>query len=96
MKCTQAKQLFSPMLDSMLEGREIHALNRHVSECESCATEYAALRRTKWLITSMQPRLAPPERDETGLPVRSRALEARFHSVHRPGRPGSDKLASSG
>jgi len=61
MKCTQAKQLFSPMLDSMLEGREIHALNRHVSECESCATEYAALRRTKWLITSMQPRLAPPE-----------------------------------
>jgi hypothetical protein len=61
MKCTEAKQLFSPMLDSMLEGRQAHTLNQHVNECENCATEFAALRRTRWLMTAMKPRIAPPE-----------------------------------
>ena len=61
MKCTEAKRLFSPMLDSMLDGKQWHALNQHLAECESCGTEFAALRRTKWLMATMAPHPAPPE-----------------------------------
>jgi len=61
MKCTEAKQLFSPMLDAMLEGDCRQALTQHMVECERCGAEFAALRRTKWLMATMAPRTAPPE-----------------------------------
>jgi hypothetical protein len=61
MKCTEAKRLFSPMLDSVLDHRQIPTLNKHLAECESCGPEYAALRRTRWLMTTMEPHPAPPE-----------------------------------
>ena len=61
MKCTEAKQLFSPMLDSMLDYRQSQALSQHIAECESCGAEFATLRHTKWLMATMAPHPAPPE-----------------------------------
>ena len=37
------------------------SLNEHLSACKSCGTEFAALRRTKWLMATMAPHPAPPE-----------------------------------
>ncbi len=61
MKCAEAKQSFSPMLDSLLDGCGTRALDLHMAECESCAAEFAALRRTKWLMATMAPHAAPSD-----------------------------------
>jgi hypothetical protein len=61
MKCSEAKRLFSPMLDSTLESWEERTLNGHMGECESCANQYAALRRTKWLMATMGAHQPPAE-----------------------------------
>jgi hypothetical protein len=61
MNCTEARQLFSPMLDSMLDGHQAHSLDAHISQCEGCSAQYAALRRTKWLMATMAPHPAPME-----------------------------------
>lgn len=61
MKCREAKRSFSPMLDSRLDGCCIRALDRHLAECESCAAEFAALRRTKWFMATMTPHAAPSD-----------------------------------
>jgi hypothetical protein len=36
MKCTEAKRLFSPMLDSMLDNNQGRALDEHMAGCENC------------------------------------------------------------
>lgn len=59
MKCAEAKRSFSPRLDSLLDGCGTRALDLHIAECESCANEFAALRRTKWLMATMTPHAAP-------------------------------------
>lgn len=59
MKCTEAKRSFSPRLDSLLDDSGTQALDLHIAECESCAAEFAALRRTKWLMATMAPHAAP-------------------------------------
>jgi hypothetical protein len=61
MKCTEAKRLFSPMLDSMLDDKQIQTVDEHVSGCESCGTDFAALRRTRRMMAAMEPHAAPPE-----------------------------------
>ena len=61
MKCSEAKRMFSPMLDSLLDAKEARTLNGHIAECESCGTQFAALNRTKWMLATMEPHAAPPE-----------------------------------
>lgn len=61
MKCAEAKRLFSPTLDSVLDSATTRALDLHVAGCVSCATELAALRRTKWLMATLAPHPAPPD-----------------------------------
>jgi len=61
MNCTEAKRLFSPMLDSMLDRSQTQVLNQHIAECRDCGTAFAALRRTKWLMATMAPHPAPTE-----------------------------------
>jgi hypothetical protein len=61
MKCTEAKRLFSPMLDSMLDVALLRPLQDHLAECDRCSAQFAALRRTKWLMATMAPHPAPPE-----------------------------------
>ena len=59
MNCGEVKVLFSPYLDGQVSGVEMHALNRHVEECASCAREYAALRRTQQLLGGLGRKKAP-------------------------------------
>ena len=61
MKCIEAKRLFSPMLDSVLDGGRIRMLDRHIAECGSCAAEFASLRHTQLLMATMAHHTAPPD-----------------------------------
>jgi TonB family protein len=61
MNCTEARQLFSPTLDSMLDEYQMRTVDAHIRECESCSVQYASLRRTKWLMATMAPHDAPSE-----------------------------------
>ncbi len=79
MKCTEAKRLFSPMLDSMLDGARLHQLRDHLVECDDCSAHFAALRRTKWLMATMAPHAAPPEMALQLRVALSRQLASRRH-----------------
>lgn len=80
MKCTEAKRLFSPMLDSMLDGKQFQTVTEHVSECESCGPEFAALRRTRRMMATMESHAAPPELALRLKVAVSQQLAARRHS----------------
>jgi anti-sigma factor RsiW len=49
------------MLDSMLDREQADTLNEHMSECERCAKEFASLRRTKWMMSTLESHPAPSE-----------------------------------
>jgi hypothetical protein len=61
MTCTETKKLFSPYLDGRASGSQMHALTRHVEQCASCATEYAATQRTQQLLSSLGRQKAPAD-----------------------------------
>ncbi len=50
--CGSAKRLFSPYLDGMVTGAEMHALNGHLETCAACSREYQLLRQTQSLLVS--------------------------------------------
>jgi len=83
MKCTEAKRLFSPALDSMLDCSDSCALDRHIAKCESCAAEFAAIRHTKWLLATMAPHAAPPDLEPRLNGVLSQQLAARRNNPWR-------------
>jgi hypothetical protein len=49
------------MLDSMLDADFLRPLQDHLAECDRCTAQFAALRRTKWLMATMASHPAPPE-----------------------------------
>lgn len=53
LKCSQAKQLFSPYLDGAVTGTEMLALQEHLSGCPKCHSAYDGLRRTQQLLVSV-------------------------------------------
>ncbi|MGA2004282.1 MAG: zf-HC2 domain-containing protein [Terriglobales bacterium] len=53
MKCAEYKRLFSPYLDGHVSGAEMHALQRHMQDCEGCAREYAEIQRTLQLVIAL-------------------------------------------
>jgi hypothetical protein len=53
MKCAEYKRLFSPYLDGQVSGAEMHALQRHMQECNGCAREYEEIQRTLQLIVAL-------------------------------------------
>jgi hypothetical protein len=61
MTCAEIKKLFSPYLDGRVSGSEMRALTRHVEQCNGCAREYAATRRTQQLLASLGPKKAPAD-----------------------------------
>ena len=61
MTCAEIKKLFSPYLDGRVSGSEMRALTRHVEQCDGCAREYAATRRTQQLLASLGPKKAPAD-----------------------------------
>jgi hypothetical protein len=80
MKCTEAKRLFSPMLDAMLEVDCRRALNQHLVECERCSAEFGMLRRTRGLMATMAPHSAPPELARCLKATLSQQLAAQRHN----------------
>lgn len=61
MKCSQAKSLLSPYLDGMVTGTQMLALSEHFESCAVCLREYALLRQTQQLLTSIGRRKAPDD-----------------------------------
>jgi anti-sigma factor RsiW len=61
MSCDEAKSMFSPYLDGAVTGIEMLALGRHLEACADCQREYASLRRTQQLLTSVGRRKAPAD-----------------------------------
>ena len=53
MKCAEYKRLFSPYLDGQVSGAEMHALQRHMQECNGCAGEYEEIQRTLQMIVAL-------------------------------------------
>jgi hypothetical protein len=74
MKCAEYKRLFSPYLDGQVSGAEMHALQRHMQECNGCAREYEEIQRTLQLIVGLNKAKtkAPPD-----LPLRLRLAISR-------------------
>lgn len=61
MKCAEAKLMFSPYLDGVVSGTEMHALGAHLNECSHCHREYALLRQTQELLAKAGRRKAPAD-----------------------------------
>lgn len=61
MTCSHARSLFSPYLDGVLTGRQMHALGDHFAGCGSCQSEYRQLQATQELLAGIGKRAVPPE-----------------------------------
>src|SRR2546423_11600884 len=61
MKCTEAISLFNPYLDGSLNGGQMHPLAQHFQSCRSCRNEYASLKRTQSLLSTLGRKSAPPD-----------------------------------
>jgi hypothetical protein len=53
--------LFSPNLDGVLSGRQMHALSGHLQQCARCHNEYARTQATQSLVAQVGRRPVPPE-----------------------------------
>lgn len=61
MNCSQARSLFSPYLDGVLNGRQMQDLGNHLAQCAACSHESALLADTQRAVSSLGRRQAPPE-----------------------------------
>lgn len=61
MNCRQTKARCSSLLDSRLADDERRALEAHLRQCEACAEYFAALRRNRWLLSTLPACPAPPQ-----------------------------------
>jgi len=61
MNCSQARSLFSPYLDGVLNGRQMQDLGNHLAQCAACSHESALLADTQRAVSSLGRRPAPPE-----------------------------------
>lgn len=59
MRCTEAKQLFSPYLDGAVTGAQMRGLQEHLSSCDACQREYQLLRQTQQLLARVGRAKAP-------------------------------------
>lgn len=60
MKCSDFEQLEMKYMDGSISNAEIHELNEHISECESCRKEYEAYS----LIMAELPKIQEPVPEE--------------------------------
>lgn len=61
MTCMQAKTLFSPYLDGVISGAQMHSLTAHLKDCDRCSQEYELLRQTQQLLAGMGRKRAPED-----------------------------------
>ncbi len=61
MRCSKAKSLLTLYVDGRLQGSEYHPFRRHLNDCESCSSEFAAQSATARMLNSIGQRSAPPD-----------------------------------
>ena len=61
LKCTEAKELFSPFLDGAVTGKQMLGVQRHLTSCEDCAKDYQLLRQTQQLLQNVARPKAPAD-----------------------------------
>jgi hypothetical protein len=61
LRCPEAKRLFSPYLDGAVTGLQMHGLERHLSGCAACHSDYESLRHTQQLLVSVGRPKAPTD-----------------------------------
>jgi hypothetical protein len=59
LRCTEAKQLFSPYLDGVVTGTQMRGLQEHLAGCDPCQKEYQLLRQTQQLLLAVGRPKAP-------------------------------------
>ena len=79
--CGEAKGLFSPYLDGMVTGAEMHAVQGHMDGCAGCGREFELLRQTQALLVSALGKAEAPA--DLGLKLRL-AISREAASVRRP------------
>lgn len=80
MNCVHAKTLFSPYLDGVVTGAQMHALSAHLEYCPACRQEYASLQQVQQLLTAVGRRKAPAD---LGLKLRVAMSQEIAHSRRR-------------
>jgi anti-sigma factor RsiW len=81
MKCSEARQLLSPMMDFMLSERQERRASFHLSQCAACREQFAELRRTRRLVSTLPSRQLP-----TDLMVQLRAALSQHMATRRMSR----------
>jgi hypothetical protein len=61
MQCPQARRLFSPYLDGAVTGKQMRALQQHLSQCEVCDEHYQSLCQTQQLLVNAGRPKAPAD-----------------------------------
>jgi hypothetical protein len=81
MNCSQARSLFSPYLDGVLNGRQMRDLGNHLAQCAACSHESALLADTQRAVSSLGRHPAPPELAlQLRVALSQEAARARGHS----------------
>lgn len=95
MTCGKARRMFSPYLDGMISGAEMHALQAHMGECDTCHRDYELLRQTQSLLVSSLGKSARPSPPaDLGLKLRL-AISREAASRQRPLEGFRVRLANS-
>ncbi len=63
MKCAEARVLFSPYLDGVLNGHQMRDLGEHLAACNECSVHYRLLGQTQQAVSALGRKKAPPELD---------------------------------
>jgi hypothetical protein len=61
MTCGQAKTLFSPYLDGMVTGKQMHELDLHLQGCTACNSRYVSLQQVQQLVSKAGRRKPPAD-----------------------------------
>jgi hypothetical protein len=61
MKCAEARVLFSPYLDGVVNGHQMRDLGEHLTACNQCSGQYRLLGQTQQAVASLGRKKAPPE-----------------------------------
>jgi hypothetical protein len=61
LRCTDAKELFSPYLDGAVTGKQMLGMERHLADCTGCQQEYQLLRQTQRMLVGVGRPKAPQD-----------------------------------
>ena len=83
MKCTRVRSLLSLHLDDALEIAQARQINEHMVDCGACRSEFASLRQTRTILSSVGRKQAPAD-----LALRLRIAVSRENATNRASQSG--------